>query len=599
MNYSSGLVVCAPAAYRGLIVMLFSFSWRGTKALGAFSAGLVLMLGLIAATSAHAEPRVALVIGNSNYQGDMPVLPNPERDAKLMARTLKELGFDVIDMENATQDQLKQAISDFGNRLAAAGRDATGLFFYAGHGIQVNGENYLIPIDAKLEKEADADLNAVKVSSVQSQMTFADNAVNVIVLDACRDNPLKGSSRGVKRGLAEIDAVNGMFVAYSTSPGDTAADGDGANSPYTAALAQALKEPGLSIGDVFQEVRSKVLAETGNTQRPWDSSSLTGRFYFKAGDATQTASLTPPPAAAPAAAPAVQDDSLAKEKTYWESVKDSDDPDQIQLYLNRYPKGYFVELANAKIDQLKGGAQVASADTSGQNAAPKAATNDGTRIAAPSDVSFVAQNQTVYAKGGGQVRTAPESGAGMVAKLQTNTEVTATGISADGKWWRVTTADGQTGYMHKTVVSEQPVQMASAAPTQPAASQTRAVDADAFQTTGAASAAPAPATGDVAAQLFQGLANSAAQQLGLPGIGGGSQQQAAQDAANFTDIPINETVKVRAGAAVFDRPGGRQIFQATKSVSLLASAKSSDGRWYQVALPNGGTGYIARQSLGK
>ena len=230
------------------MLSLIQPSW---KVIGAVCASLLCVLTL-AMQPATAEPRVALVIGNSDYKGDMPALPNPANDAKLMARTLKGLGFDVIDKENASQAELKQAIVDFGDRLSAAGRDATGLFFYAGHGVQVNGDNYLIPIDAQLKKEADVDLSAVGIIAVQKQMDFAGNAVNIIILDACRDNPLKGSSRGLKRGLAQVDATNGMFIAYSTSPDQTATDGNGINSPYTEALAKAMTEPGVSIGDVFQ-----------------------------------------------------------------------------------------------------------------------------------------------------------------------------------------------------------------------------------------------------------------------------------------------------------------------------------------------------------
>ena len=581
--------------------MIPSFSRSGAKAWGAFSAGLVLLLGLIAVNPAQAEPRVALVIGNSAYKGDMPALPNPANDAKLMAKTLKSIGFDVVEAEDASLDEMKKAIASFSEKLTAGGSEGTGLFFYAGHGVQVGGENYLIPIDAKIKREADVDLVAVSASTVRKQMEFAGSAVNIIILDACRNNPLGDGGRSLSRGLAEIKTARGTYIAYSTAPGSTAADGDGANSPYTKALAETITEPGLSIGDVFQEVRTKVLASTGEQQRPWDSSSLTGRFYFKAPDATQTASLTPPPAtAAPAAAP---DDSLAKEKAYWDAVKDSNDPDSIQLYLTKYPNGYFVDLANAKLDELKGGTKVANAQTGGNNAAAKPATNDGTKIAEPTEASFIVQNQTVYAKGGGQVRAAPEGGADLMAKLPTNTEVNATGISSDGKWWRVKIADGRTGFMHKTVVSEQPAQVASAAPAQPQPTEnqmrTLNTDPSAFETTGTVAAAPAPQGNDVAQQLFQGLANSAAQQLGLPGVNVPQQQQArpaTQEVATL--IPTNEMVKARKGAAIFDQPGGRQIFTVTKNGPLLASGKSSDGRWYQVALPTGGTGYIARQSLG-
>jgi carboxyl-terminal processing protease len=566
------------------------------KALGALGAGFAFVLGLTVANTAFAEPRVALVIGNSAYQGDLPQLPNPANDAKLMAKTLKSIGFDVVEAEDASQDQMKQAIAAFSDKLAAAGKEGTGLFFYAGHGLQVAGENYLIPVDAKIKSERDVDLVSVSAGTVMKQMEFAESAVNIIILDACRNNPLGGDARGLSRGLAKIEtAPRGSFIAYSTAPGSTAADGDGANSPYTTALAETITEPGLSIADVFQEVRTKVLASTGNEQTPWDSSSLTGRFYFKAPEATQSASVTP------------DEEALKKEKTYWQSVKDSGDPDQIQLYLAKYPNGYFVDPANAKLEELKGGAQVASAETGGTgNAVVRTTEVDPTKVqpsqqaaAQPAAMSFVAQSQTVYAKSGGQVRAEPNAGAALVSKLQTNTEVTATGISSDGKWWRVSLADGQTGYMHKTVVSEQPMQTASTAPVAqaPQAAPAQGLGPDALEPIAAPQQAPAQSNGDASSQFFQGLAQTAAQQLGLPVNVPQLPTQPQQQASSFAFNPINQTVKVREGAQIFDSAGGRAIFKMPQGGPLLATARSSDGRWYQVSLSNGTQGYVPSQSI--
>src|SRR3954469_17281444 len=275
VDYSGGSIVRVPALLSGSKVMDFSISRRGVKALGALGAGFALMLGLTAASAVQAEPRVALVIGNSAYQGDLPALPNPANDAKLMAKTLKGVGFDVVEAEDASQDEMKKAIAEFSDKLAAAGPEGTGLFFYAGHGLQVAGENYLIPVDAKIKSERDVDLVSISANTVLKQMDFAGSAVNIIILDACRNNPLPSSPRSPGRGLAEIKTTpRASFIAYSTAPGSTAADGDGVNSPYTKALAATITEPGLSIADVFQEVRTKVLADTGNVQTPWDSSSL-------------------------------------------------------------------------------------------------------------------------------------------------------------------------------------------------------------------------------------------------------------------------------------------------------------------------------------
>jgi carboxyl-terminal processing protease len=561
------------------------------KVFGALSAGFALILGLVLANAASAEPRVALVIGNSAYQGDLPALPNPANDAKLMANTLKSIGFDVVEAENATQDDIKKAIATFSEKLTAAGSEGTGLFFYAGHGVQVDGENYLIPVDAKIKREADVDLVAVSASTVLKQMIFANTAVNIIILDACRNNPLGDGARGMSRGLAKIEtAPRGSFIAYSTAPGSTAADGDGANSPYTTALASTITEPGLSIADVFQEVRTKVLASTGNEQTPWDSSSLTGRFYFKAPDPTQSAAVTPPPPA-----------ELAIEKERWDSVKDSDDPEEVQTYLDKYPNGYFVDLANAKLDALKGGTKVASADTvpETRNAVepPKPEEAAAQTVAKPSaGASFIAQSQTVYAKSGGQVRKEPNGKAALVSKLQTNAEVTATGISTDGKWWRVALSNGETGYMHNSVVSEQPLQTAAAQPTQAQpVEQANGAGLEMVSSGAAPTPAPSGASVDVATL---GQAASAIQSgnigalTSLFGNAQSNQQVAAAPQVQFQ--PLNTTVTVKKGALIRSNPvfNAGAIATATQDTRVQAQGKTANNLWWQVVLPDGNFGYV-------
>ncbi|WP_374651423.1 SUMF1/EgtB/PvdO family nonheme iron enzyme [Dongia sp.] len=263
--------------------------------------------------AATAEPRLALVIGNSTYGGEMGKLPNPANDAALMAATLAKLGFKVTKLIDADQKQMKRAIADFGSALTAAGPDAAGLFFYAGHGVQIAGENYLIPLRAEIGKEADAELEAVPADWVLKQMEFAGNRINIIILDACRNNPLPRSVRSVDRGLARMDAPKGSFIAYATAPGETAADGAGKNSPYTQALAKAMQQPGISIEETFRNARVDVLKQTAEKQIPWESSSLTGAFYFQERGAaasvapdtgaelpTTTAAVQPPPSGAAA-----------------------------------------------------------------------------------------------------------------------------------------------------------------------------------------------------------------------------------------------------------------------------------------------------------
>jgi len=237
---------------------------------------------LLAAT----EQRIALVIGNSAYSSGP--LKNPVNDATDMATMLKKLGFSVTLKKNAGLQEMEEAIESFGNSLKRGG---VGLFYYAGHGVQVNGTNYLLPIGAKINKEADVKYQAVDANKILDEMATANNGLNIVMLDACRDNPFARSFRNATRGLAIVSsAPSGTFISYSTSPGNVARDGDGRNSPYTSALLQYMQAPGLTISDVFINVRAKVKKETG--QVPWELSSLEGQFYFMPGlDMKSTATI--------------------------------------------------------------------------------------------------------------------------------------------------------------------------------------------------------------------------------------------------------------------------------------------------------------------
>jgi uncharacterized caspase-like protein len=584
-------------------MMHFFLFRRGVKALGAVSAGFALLFGLLA-SSASAEPRVALVIGNSAYKGDMPALPNPANDAKLMIQALKSVGFDVVSATDASQDQMKQAIAAFSEKLMAAGKEGTGLFFYAGHGVQVGGENYLIPIDAKIKREADVDLVAVSASTVLKQMEFANSAVNIIVLDACRNNPLGDGARALSRGLAKIEtAPRGSFIAYSTAPGSTAADGDGVNSPYTKALAETITQPGLSIADVFQEVRTKVLASTGNQQTPWDSSSLTGRFYFKAPDATQTASVTPPPAPATSA----EEAKMKNEKAHWDSVKDSNDPEEVEIYLAKYPNGYFVDLANAKLEELNGGTKVASAE----QAAGERQSVQPQQAAPAAQVGIIAMpDRKIYAStSGAQVRAAPSKSADVLSKLRTNEEITATGETKDGKWWRVKVGDTD-GYIAKTVASAEPVntgpataqaqqgQAQTAQLETSGADETRGLQMLASADTGAGAAPPNPAADMQAAGNVANAIQSGNPMAILNALGAGQTQQAAAPPQVHFD-QINKTVTVKKGAVILAQPShiSAAIAKATLDTKLQAEGRMANNMWWQVRLPNGSVGYVEGRSI--
>jgi len=173
---------------------------------------------------------------------------------------------------------MKRAIKAFGNRLEAGGKGAVGLFYYAGHGVQVGGENYMIPVDVEIQDEDDVDIEAVFANAVLANMAYAGNRLNIIVMDACRNNPFRRSFRAVSRGLARMDASKGTLIAYATAPGEVAADGSGDNSPYTKALAKAMLTRGLTVERVFKEVRNDVVVAIKNNQVPWEASSLTGRI---------------------------------------------------------------------------------------------------------------------------------------------------------------------------------------------------------------------------------------------------------------------------------------------------------------------------------
>jgi hypothetical protein len=251
---------------------------------------------------ALADARIALVIGNASYK--IGALANPRNDAALMADTLREVGFEVTTLSDATKDQMKQALLAFSRKLRETG--AVGLFYYAGHGIQLRGDNFIVPVDADIQNETEAEFLALNVNEFLAAMERTSNQINIVILDACRNNPFARSFRSAARGLATVDAPRGTYIAYATAPGQVALDGDKGNSPYASALARAIKIPGLTIEDTFKQARREVLKATADQQVPWETSSIVGSFYF-AGAAEK-------PAVA-AAAPPVQIDSSSVQPT--------------------------------------------------------------------------------------------------------------------------------------------------------------------------------------------------------------------------------------------------------------------------------------------
>ena len=250
-----------------------------TYCIVAFAAALVL------AQPAAAQKRVALIVGNSAYT-HAGALANPANDAADMAAALKAVGIEVILGLDLDKRGFDLKVRDFARALSDA---ETGIFFYAGHGLQVAGRNYLVPVDAQLQNERDLDFEAVALDFVLEQMELErETKTNIVFLDACRDNPLGRNlarnmgtrSASVGRGLAQVQTGVGTFIAYSTQPGNVALDGQGRNSPFTAALAKGVREPGRNLTAVMIDVRKEVLSVTNGRQVPWDHSALTGDFYF-------------------------------------------------------------------------------------------------------------------------------------------------------------------------------------------------------------------------------------------------------------------------------------------------------------------------------
>ncbi len=253
--------------------------------------------------------RLALVIGNGAYQ--TAPLKNPINDAEDMAATLKKLGFKVILKKNVDQRTMEDSIRHFGRQLRNGG---VGLFYFAGHGVQVEGRNYLMPVDAKIESEADVKYEAVDAGWILGKMKDAENRLNIVILDACRHNPYARAFRSDQSGLARMDAPAGSLIVYSTAPGEVAADGPDRNGIFTKHLIKHMMTPNLLIEQVLKRVRIDVARQTNGRQIPWESSSLMGDFYFNSNKSTSKSeagkkSQIPPESASETQMASISDDN--------------------------------------------------------------------------------------------------------------------------------------------------------------------------------------------------------------------------------------------------------------------------------------------------
>jgi uncharacterized caspase-like protein len=249
---------------------------------------------MLGSQAAWAESRLALVIGQSSYRSIAP-LPNPVNDAKAMAQMLGDAGFEVQSATDLSQTDLRARIAGFAANVSAKGPDTVALVFYAGHGLQIDGENYLVPVDIDPKREADIPLQAVRLNDILNTLTSVPSKSRIILLDACRNNPFPAISKTTGRGLAQVDVkfgTPGTLLSFSTSPGAEAEDGKDGNSPYTTALLKAGREPGLPIEDAFKRVRLSVNQATEGRQTPWESSSLVNDFRFFGTDAGAKPAVT-------------------------------------------------------------------------------------------------------------------------------------------------------------------------------------------------------------------------------------------------------------------------------------------------------------------
>ena len=305
---------------------------------------LVLFTLLILTAQVRANQRVALVIGNAKYR-HAPALANPLNDAGDIGAALDRLGFKVTRLDNADQFGMIRGLKAF---TRAASTAEVALIFYAGHGIEVDKRNFLIPVDARLQSDREVEFETVSLDLVSRAVEGA-SGLGLVIIDACRDNPFaasmkrSGAKRSIGRGLARVEPSGETLVAYAAKGGSVAADGRGRNSPYTTALLAHVEEPGLEVGLLFRKVRDSVLKKTNGRQEPFVYGSLSSKgFYF-----------TKVPVAAPVA-PKVVDRPVVKsdEQLFWESVKDSGDPAEIKVYLSRYPNGVYAALAHVRLKRL-------------------------------------------------------------------------------------------------------------------------------------------------------------------------------------------------------------------------------------------------------
>lgn len=327
-------------------------STRAAVAAAVFIASIWLL-----APPASAETRIALVIGNGAYE-KVPELPNPPRDAADIGRALERLNFKVSQIKNANAQEMRRAVVDFGR--AAEGSEMA-VVFYAGHGMEVGGENWLIPVSAELRSDADIESEAVSLRSISLQVSKA-RQLGLVILDACRNNPFAAkmkrslATRAVARGLAPTEPSDNVLIAYAARDGTTASDGDGRNSPFTNALLKHIETPGLEISFLFRRVRDDVMSATRREQQPFVYGSLSKEEIYLRAPAVSAAAPLAAAKAAPAGAkatPAEAKTAPAEDEMFWQAIQTSTVAGLYEDFLSRYPKSGRAAEARQRIKDLK------------------------------------------------------------------------------------------------------------------------------------------------------------------------------------------------------------------------------------------------------
>jgi len=391
-------------------------------------AALVLSFGI---SSAEAAKRVALVIGNDSYKS-WPDLNNARTDARGMAAKLKELGWSVILRQDASRRDISRSLADFEGRLKDA---EVGLVFYAGHGIQKDGANYLVPSNAQIEVEEDLRYEGIKAGDFLEVMERAGAPLNIVILDACRDNPLPKRSRSGARGLSTPvipKGIKGTAILYSAAPGQVAQDGPrGGHGVFTGELLKVLDRPGLKLEEVFKQTATKVAAATNGSQDPWINSSVKGDFFFREGKAAPAASAT-------------ASGGLTPEMLFWQSIANSQNPASFEAYLSQYPKGAFAALAKVKIGELR---QTKTASLS------------------PPSFTVEAMDETLVALRSANVRERPTASSAKVATLKSGSAIEVTGKTQfEGKSWYRIAMSGRSAYVFGSLLGKKATPVVSRPP---------------------------------------------------------------------------------------------------------------------------------------